>query len=269
MRTAVRPARGRVSGPAVRGLTILALLLVSATGCQGDDDEPDGPPPPQAPDLSRADLWLSFEGDDVGPGGSPIFPDAAGGSWTATVVSANGGAVERVAGDGSDGAVQFPPACDPDAACPRAMVELAATPLLDPRDRDFEFGATVWLAPEQTARGSNIVQSGRFGTDGGQWKLQVDNAEGHPSCVVRGDAAAEPVVARSRVSISDSSWHRVVCRRDADGVTIEVDGTTVQEAGATGLVSNDSPIRIGAPGVNDGDDQFHGRVDDVYLAIGS
>lgn len=262
MRGPVRP------GP---GLGMLALLLVAVSGCQDEGGGgPDSPPPSTAPDLSEADLWLSFDGDEVGPDGAPEFPDAAGGSWRATVVSANGGEVELVSGDGSAGAVEFPPLCDAEVACPRAMVELAAAPQLDPGDRDFEFGATVWLAPEQTTRGSNVVQSGRFGSDGGQWKLQVDSDEGHPSCVVRGaDPAAEPVVAVSEISISDSAWHRVVCRRDADGVTIEVDGTPVEEPGVTGSVTNEAPIRIGAPGVNDGDDQFHGRVDDVYLMIGS
>ncbi len=268
MRRAVRS--GRASSSARLRLGLVALLLVAATGCQDDgDDGPDGPAASSGPDLSDADLWLSFEDGEVGPNGSPIFPDATGGSSKATVVSANGGEVERVAGDGSDGAVEFPPICASDAGCPRAMVEVVPTPSLDPGENDFEFGATVWLTPEQTTSGSNILQSGRFGTDGGQWKLQVDSDGGHPSCVVRGDTpGAEPVMVRSKISISDSAWHRVVCRRDADGVTIEVDGERAEEDGATGTVTTDAPIRIGAPGVNDGDDQFHGRVDDVYLMIG-
>jgi len=87
------------------------------------------------------------------------------------------------------------------------------------QDADFEFGATVWLAADQTTHGSNIVQTGRFGTEGGQWKLQVDTVGGQPSCVIRGVASgATPVVIRSEVSISDSSWHHVVCRREANTV---------------------------------------------------
>jgi len=242
------------------------LLLVAGAGCQGDADKEE-PEPRPGPDLSSADLWLSFEGDDVAPNGSPVFPDAAGGSSEGRVVAANGGVVERVAGPDSDGAVAFPPRCD-EAGCPRAMVEVAAASALDPGDRDFEFGATIWLAPDQTTTGSNIVQQGRFGTEGGQWKLQVDNDKGHPSCLVRGDGPdAEPVVARSRLTISDSTWHRVVCRRDADGVTIEIDGKAQRSEGETGSVTNEWPIRIGAPGVGEGDDQFHGRIDDVYLLI--
>ena len=149
------------------------------------------------------------------------------------------------------------------------MVEVMLAPELDPGERDFEFGATVWLDPGQTTTGSNIVQKGRFGTEGGQWKLQVDNDAGEPSCVVRADEpGAEPLVVRSEVSIADSSWHRVVVPARRDGVSIEVDGELGREEGATGSVTNDSPIRIGAPGVGEDDDQFHGRVDDVFLFVG-
>jgi Concanavalin A-like lectin/glucanases superfamily len=87
---------------------------------------------------------------------------------------------------------------------------------------------------------------------------------------VRGDEqGAEPLVVRSTVSISDSQWHRVVCRRDGDGITISVDGSENEKRGATGSVTNDSPLRVGAPGVSEGDDQFHGRIDDVYLLVDS
>jgi len=148
------------------------------------------------------------------------------------------------------------------------MVEVASTPALDPGEKDFEFGASVWLAPDQTTKGSNILQKGRFGTEGGQWKLQVDSDEGHPSCVLRGDASgAAPVVVRSEVVISDSTWHRVVCRRQGSTLSIDVDGETAEAEGLIGAVGNDSPIRIGAPGVHEGDDQFHGRVDDVYVSV--
>ena len=248
------------------------VLVLAAGGCGPEDDESDGPGSQQTgqpgPDLSKADLWLSFD-DEVTPDGTPGYEDAAGGLSIGLVVTADGGEVEQVAGaDGSGSAVAFPAKCTDAAGCPRAMVEVMQDPSLDPGDRPFEYGATVWLAPDQTTTGSNIVQKGRFGTDGGQWKMQVDSDEGHPSCVVRGDSpGAEPVVVRSKVSIADSEWHRVACRRDADGLTIEVDGGAGREGRRIGSVTNEWPIRVGAPGVGEGDDQFHGRIDDVYLLI--
>jgi Concanavalin A-like lectin/glucanases superfamily len=263
---------GRWSAGSLVGACV-AVVVVVAGGCGPHGYEDKGPVSPSpgggAPDLAHADLWLSFD-DDQTPGSPPAFQDAAGGPWVGVVVAANGGEVELDPGaDGTGSAVGFPPTCGDATGCPRAMVEVMSDPSLDPGDHDFEFGASVWLAPDQTTSGSNIVQKGRFDTQGGQWKLQVDSDEGQPSCVVRGDSPdAEPVVVKSKVSISDSAWHRVVCRREGDRVSIQVDGGTPQErSGRTGSVTSDWPVRVGAPGVGDADDQFHGRVDDVFLLV--
>jgi hypothetical protein len=254
----------------LRAVAALVVVLVATGGC-GPDAEEDGSGSPTGsagPDLSRADLWLSFD-DDVASDGTPGFEDDAGGLFVGRVVSVNDGEVEEVAGaDGTGAAISFPPTCGAATGCPRAMVEVMADASLDPGSSDFEYGAAVWLAPDQTTSGSNIVQKGRFGTDGGQWKLQVDNDEGQPSCVVRGDRpGAEPLVVRSSVTIADSQWHRVVCRRAGDDLTIEVDGAVDREEGETGSVVSEWPVRVGAPGVGDEDDQFHGRIDDVYLLV--
>jgi hypothetical protein len=249
----------------VIGLVVL-VLTGGLAGCGGADDPK---PTPSGRNLGASDLWLSFEGSESAADGSPVFTDAAGGGARGKVVTSEGGSVTLVEGaDGSATAVEFPAVCPDVDKCPRALIEVPNTPELDPGDEPFSYGATVWLAADQTTIGSNIVQSGRFGTDGGQWKLQVDGEAGEPSCVVRGnEPGAEPVVVHSEVSIADSMWHRIVCRRGADGISIEVDGTKEDEPGVTGSVTTPWPIRIGAPGVEENDDQFHGRVDDVYLLI--
>ena len=252
------------------GLATIVLAMV-ASSCGPGGDEDDGPvrTGQPGPDLSNADLWLSFD-DDETPDGTRGFEDAAGGLSVGLVVAVAGGEVEQVEGaSGTGAAVAFPARCTDTTGCPRAMVEVMTDPSLDPGNRPFEYGAAVWLAPDQTTSGSNIVQKGRFDTDGGQWKLQVDSDDGHPSCVVRGAGpGAEPVVVRSKTSISDSAWHRVTCRRDGDRLSIEVDGGDAQEKDAEiGSVTSTWPVRVGAPGVSEGDDQFHGRIDDVYLLI--
>ena len=252
---------------------MLALLVCTMSSCgvvdAGDDDGEGTDPAPTAaatPDLSDAALWLSFEEQELTYRGETEFPDALGGAYAGLVVTANDGTVEVVAGaDGRGDAVAFPEKCDATSGCPRAMLEVEPDADLDPGSGDFEFGAAVWVAPDQTTTGSNIVQRGRFDTEGGLWKLQVDSLEGRPSCVVR--SGDDQVLVRSTVSVSDSAWHRVVCRRDATGVEIEVDGTVDREDGETGSVDSEWPLRIGSPGVGDQDDQFHGRIDDVFLRI--
>ena len=260
----VRPRTARVA--------LAALLLVGAAGgCAPDTGQDARLPSPEpttrsGPDLSDADLWLSFERTTVDYDGSTAYPDALGGPFAGRVVTANGGRVEQVSGvDGRGAAVAFPAKCTATSGCPSAMVEVLPSPALNPGDDDFEYGASVWLAPDQTTTGSNIVQKGRFGTAGGQWKLQVDNLAGEPSCVLR--SADDQLIAHSSVSIADSAWHHVVCRRDEDGLSIRVDDTVDRVDGRTGSVSNQWPVRVGSPGIGDDDDHFHGRVDDVFLRI--
>lgn len=267
------PAAGR--GARLRSSVFLAVsavvLACAAGGCAGggrDEARTDPPAPaPSAVDLSDAALWLSFEEEGLTFEGDTEYQDAAGGPFVGLVVTANDGAVEVVEGVGGRGdALGFPEQCAATTGCPRAMLEVAPDPALDPGTNDFEFGAAVWLNPDQTTKGSNIVQRGRYGTEGGLWKLQVDSTEGEPSCVVR--SGDDQLIVRSSVSVADSTWHRVACRRDATGVEIDVDGVVDRVEGSTASVSNEWPVRIGSPGVSDQDDQFHGRVDDVYLTIG-
>jgi hypothetical protein len=261
---------GRPSGSSK--LVLASILLVGlASGCSGDSASEGGGPQPgptsrSADDFSDAALWLSFDDDTVGVEGTTGYPDLEEGRFIGRVVTANGGTVARVpSADGEDFAVAFPAKCTATSGCPRAMIEVRNDLALNPGSRDFEFGATVWLAPDQTTTGSNIVQKGRFGSEGGQWKLQVDSEEGVPSCVVR--AGTDILAVPSDVSISDSTWHRVVCRRDSTGVSIQVDDTLDRKDGRTGSVDNEMPVRVGAPGVGDDDDQFSGLLDDVFLRI--
>jgi Concanavalin A-like lectin/glucanases superfamily len=256
---------------AVARVVAAFLLVWTAGGCAsgaGEDERlPEPTPTPRSgPDLSDADLWLSFEADTVGYDGATAYPDASGGPFNGRVVTANDGNVERVPGaDGSGAAVAFPAKCEAASGCPRAMVEILPHPALNPGEDDFEYGASVWLAPDQTTTGSNIMQKGRFGTEGGLWKLQVDKDTGEPSCVV--GSGTDLVDVRSSVSVSDSAWHFVVCRRDGEGLSIRVDDTVDRVDGHVGSVSNAEPVRIGSPGVADQDDQFHGRVDNVFVRI--
>ena len=271
MRGAERLVHGNWPRPA--RVALAALFLVGAAGgCAPDTGEdarlPRSEPTTRSgPDLSDAGLWLSFEDTTVDYDGSTAYPDALGGPYAGRVVTANGGRVEQVSGaDGRGAAVAFPAKCTTSSGCPSAMVEVLPSPALNPGGDDFEYGASVWLSPDQTTTGSNIVQKGRFGTAGGQWKLQVDNLAGEPSCVLR--SGDDQLIARSSVSIADSAWHHVVCQRDQEGLSIRVDDTVDREDGRSGSVSNQWPVRVGSPGVGDDDDHFHGRIDNVFLRIG-
>ena len=173
----------------------------------------------------------------------------------------------RIEGPAERGrAVRFPPPCDRAPDCPRALVEVDYTRGLNPGARDFAWGATVQLDAEQTSEASNIVQKGRFGSAGGQWKLQVDSVEGNPSCVVR-DTGSGSLAVYSPVSIADGAWHAVRCEKTEEGLTITVDGDAHAKQGRVGSVETRQKIRVGASGLAEDDDRFLGAVDDVFLWI--
>lgn len=260
-----RPRR-RTVGSSMAVLFAVASLM---TACGDADVAPRTEAKVSAtpsPDFSDADLWLSFEDEAVAFDGGREFPDELMRPYAGVVVTANDGKVKVVPGaDESSQGLKFPAACTDKLGCPRAMVEVISDPALDPGAADFEFGASVQMTPQETSEGSNIMQKGRFGTDGGQWKLQVDNIAGNPSCLVRSDT--KPVLVRSTASIADSNWHHVVCRRDDQGLSIDVDGTVDRNDEKTGSIRSQWPLRMGSPGVGDADDQFHGRLDNVFLRI--
>ena len=123
MRGAERLVHG--ARPQSARVALAALLLVGAAGgCASDTGQDARLPRPEAttrsgPDLSDADLWLSFERTTVDYDGSTAYPDALGGPFAGRVVTANGGQVEEVSGaDGRGTAVAFPAKCAAPSGCP-------------------------------------------------------------------------------------------------------------------------------------------------------
>jgi hypothetical protein len=109
------------------------------------------------------------------------------------------------------------------------------------------------------------VQKGFFSQAGGQYKLQTD--QGRPSCVVNGRAGR--LIARSSLSVANRRWHQVTCQRTRTAVILRVDGVVRGRArGVTGRLANEAPIRVGGlkvAGANN--DQYHGRLDNVFINI--
>ncbi len=153
----------------------------------------------------------------------------------------------------------------PCVGCGRAIIEVPDRSSLDPGTRAFQFGTDVWMTRGERRQRTNVVQKGYFDQHGGQYKLQIDY--GRPNCVIRGTEGL--AIARATVNVANRRWHRITCSRTGDQVVLRVDGVIrAQVTAPTGAVANGAPVRIGGKNVvRPGNDQYHGRLDDVFIRI--
>jgi hypothetical protein len=207
--------------------------------------------------------------DQAGPGA--VVPDDSG-HGHALVPSAGHGGKVKLAGHSAGRAAWFPAKCPKPATarkCPHAVLQAPDAPELNPGAGPIRYGATVKLAKGQTGSGENVLQKG-YSASGSQYKLQVDGAPGRPSCVLSDNVVRGIHVARSDVSIADGNWHTLECRRAGATLTLIVDGNVHATLAipATLAITNAVPLSIGGKGDGADNDQFHGAVDDVWIALG-
>ncbi|MGI5243593.1 laminin G domain-containing protein [Dactylosporangium sp. CA-139066] len=207
--------------------------------------------------------------DRAKPGGA--VADDSGHGHTLTPSAGHGGRI-KLAARAAGHAASFPAKCGRRTAakkCPHAVLQAPDAPELNPGAAPIRYGATVRLARRQTGSGENILQKG-YSASGSQYKLQVDGAAGRPSCVMSDDVVRGIHVARSDVSIADGRWHTLECRRSGPALTLLVDGAVhaTAEIPATLTITNAVPLSIGGKGDGADNDQFHGAVDDVWIALG-
>lgn len=200
------------------------------------------------------------------------LPDTGGSSLAGEVQLGGDGTQPLQGTDGADGgrAIRFPEPCQAaDGSCPKAVVELVDDDALVPGTRDFRYGATVLIAPDETSDGANVWQKGFANGGGSQWKLQVDGRQGYPSCVLVGTEEGESFKVVGSQSVADGRWHELRCSRVEESLVLEVDGEEADREAvpAEVRVAPMSPARIGGKNVKPNNDQFFGAIDDVLLEV--
>ena len=123
------------------------------------------------------------------------------------------------------------------------------------------------MTRDDLADGANVLQKGYSVGGASQFKLQVDHRQGNPSCVLAGQS--EIYRAEPALSVADGQWHDVSCARTGNRLTIIVDGTERESVAVPAALSiaNAEPLRVGGKGANKGNDQYAGRIDNVFLKI--
>jgi hypothetical protein len=217
-------------------------------------------------DVATAPVSLRYTFD--GGVDNPIT--SVDGGYELRPLGQNGGTLSLVPqGDGL--AVEYPQRCTlpRERDCPRAILEGERDDALNPGTRPLTYGASVLMTHADLSDGANVFQKGYSVGKVSEFKLQVDHEQGHPSCVVTGDGSriyrAEP-----KLDVADGAWHALTCTRTASHLTISVDG--VERASVrvppTLSIANAQPLRVGGKGPSKGNDQYAGRIDNVFLSIG-
>ncbi len=267
--------RGAPGGRGGR-LVAAAAVLGLATACGGQEAELVSTPitsPPAPVEEAEEAVALRVDLDEVtGPlhDGAPVL-DSSGHHLSGTVRL--GGRVpaplEPLVTEGGGAALRMSPPCEADDdSCPRGVLEFAGTDLLNPGTRDFRWGARVLLAADETDEGSNIMQKGFNEGGRSQWKLQVDGDKGRPSCVLVGENGEEALVTAAE-GIADGAWHEVECVRSGGVLAVLVDGVESRSKPVPPAMSVRPPsaVRVGGKSIKPGNDQFHGVVDDIFVAV--
>jgi hypothetical protein len=227
---------------------------------------PDGPQPSARVAVATAPVAVRYTFD--GGVGRPITD--LHGRHELRPVAQNGGAL-RLVPQGQGLAVAYPDRCRLARArdCPRVILEGLRDDSLNPGTRRLRYGASVRLSHADLADGANVLQKGYSVGGMGQFKLQVDHRMGHPSCVI---ATGQRRIYRVEpwFDVADGRWHSLACARVRDRLTLSVDG--VERASAripAGLsIANPEPLRLGGKGLSNGNDQFAGELDNVFIVIG-
>ncbi|WP_034216720.1 LamG-like jellyroll fold domain-containing protein [Actinoplanes subtropicus] len=231
-------------------------------------------PAPEAPLLPRrvgvatapVTLRYTFDG-----GVSKPITDLTGGHELRPL-GQNGGLLRLVPqGPGLGLAVAYPDRCTlpKQSDCPRAILEGTRDDSLNPGTRPLSYGASVLMTHDDLSDGANVLQKGYSVGGGSQFKLQVDHRLGHPSCVITGRTGviyrAEP-----RLDVADGHWHDLTCTRADGRLTLVADGVARAWVPVPPRLSiaNAEPLRVGGKGPAQGNDQYAGEIDNVFLTIG-
>ncbi|MCO8271230.1 LamG domain-containing protein [Actinoplanes sp. TRM 88003] len=226
-------------------------------------------PTSTTPPVTAAPLLVARWTFDAGAVDGRVA-DTSGRGPALTTRSADAGVLRFDTATPSGRYVSFPTACATNATkCPRALMETASVPNLNPGTRNFRWSARMLTIKTQVTGSANIMQKGVANTTS-QWKMQVGKTNGKAQCIVVGAGSPTVYIARSATSVADGAWHKIVCQRRGTALQVYVDdklgGSATVPANLS--ISNTLPLRIGGPNFNTKTDMFHGRLDDIYAELG-
>jgi Bacterial Ig domain/Laminin G domain len=166
------------------------------------------------------------------PAGSTVMLDSSGSSLSGTIGSA------VVTGQVVAGETAYRWTGSNKAGYHPERLVTVTSPTLNPGTDPFAITVRIYTG----AGDQNILQKGQANTFGGMYK--IDMVKGIVICMYTGADGRAAV--RSNQTVWDHLWHTIRCERQANGVTLTIDGGPPKTTfGATGNIANNKVLSIG------------------------
>jgi hypothetical protein len=197
-----------------------------------------------------------------------VMDDASDGVMRDASTFGNDGALQNVALStlykGQDASYKFPA-----TAGKTSRVVVPDDDSLNPDDQTFAVSLRVNFPAWPTAAlgDFDLIRKGQA-SDGRDWKVEVMQ-DGHARCYAHGSKGTKSLLSAKPLSKGD--WHTLVCTFTPSAVTIQVDALSPKKQSSNlGTVNNTARVSIGAKvgGLDDGGDQYSGRLADVVITKG-
>jgi hypothetical protein len=216
-----------------------------------------------APTAAQAEVVARWHMDE--DSGASVMLDSApaGGQNNGAIVNVTTGVAGLVSGKAYAFTGETPYVEVPDAGS------------LDPGNEPITLTATVRTENVPMPDDSyDLVRKGYSTTKGGDWKMEIkrnpsNHSVGRLHCSFKGvmpNGKRQTAARVAQVDIVDGKTHTLQCRRTATAVQAVVDGRVFTKAKASGHISNNQSVIVGAK--MKGDDVLQGRLDEVIIDIG-
>ena len=153
-----------------------------------------------------------------------------------------------------------------DGTAPESVVTVPDAASLNPGSADISFTAHVNFVTHPVATSDyGVMRKGPGNTQHYKMELKPNatRTRTRARCSFRGSSGRTTITKGPNLI---NEWHTVTCFKTSNQIGVTVDGATFTKSITIGSITNSSPVTIGRN--EDGDDQYHGNMDELSITIG-
>jgi hypothetical protein len=153
-----------------------------------------------------------------------------------------------------------------DGTAPESVVAVPDAASLNPGSADISFTAHVnFLTHPAATSDYGVMRKGAGNTQHYKMELKPNATRTRTKarCSFRGSSGRATITKGPNLI---NGWHTITCFKTSSQIGVTVDGTTFTKSITIGSITNSSPVTIGRN--EDGDDQYHGNMDELSIWIG-